>query len=184
MNRKICIVLVGSPCSGKSTIGKIIANKLNAEYVSSGDIARDMAKNNKKIRDDISKGKLAPEDNMRREISNKLFYHFMIKDRDIIILDGFPRFGEQAKWLRDELPVEIEINYILISVSSWIAKNRAKQRDRYDDNSFNERLLYYKKVTYNELHKLIDKTISTDNMPAEHCADILVDYIIKEVIRC
>ena len=79
MSRKTCIVLVGGPCSGKSSAGKLTAKKLDIEYISSGDIAREMAKHNNDIRDNLNNGNLAPEDQMRKSISDKLWYYLFYR---------------------------------------------------------------------------------------------------------
>ena len=51
MSKDLCIVLIGAPCSGESTIGKEVANRINARYISSGNIARKMAEMNNDIND-------------------------------------------------------------------------------------------------------------------------------------
>ena len=112
MSKKACVVLVGGPCSGKSSTGKIAAEILDAVYISSGDIARNMAQDSDIIKNDLMLGRLAPEDNMRNAISNRLWYYFKRMDRDIVILDGFPRFGDQAKWLHEELSHNIDVRYV------------------------------------------------------------------------
>ena len=76
MSKKVCVVLVGGPCSGKSSAGKIAAEILDAVYISSGDIARNMAQDSAIIKNDLMLGKLAPENNMRNAISNRLWYYF------------------------------------------------------------------------------------------------------------
>lgn len=180
MSNKVCIVLVGGPCSGKSSVGKSVATKLNINYISSGDIAREMAKSNNAIKTALDNGKFAPEDKMRASISNKLHELFKVRDRDIVILDGFPRFGEQAEWLRNELPANINTKYVLIHAPSWVLRDRAKSRNRHDDYSFEQRLDHYRKVTYEELYKYLNTIIHTDHMNIDECAMVLIDYI-KEV---
>ena len=183
MRCKTLIVLVGGPCSGKSSAGKLVAERMNIDYISSGDIARNMAKCNNDIQNDLNAGKLAPESQMRDSISNHLYDCFGKRNRNIVILDGFPRFGDQAKWLRYAVPSTIQIKYILIHAPSWVLRNRAKNRNRSDDDSFEQRYSYYRKVTYEELYDYLDIIIDTKDVTIEECATELEDYI-KEVIEC
>lgn len=182
MSNKKLIVLVGGPCSGKSSAGKIAAEHLIAKYISSGDIARDMAKNNDNVRSDLNSGKLAPESQMRDAISKHLWNHFFNRDANLIILDGFPRFGDQAEWLSNEFYM-VDIHYVLIHAPSWVLRDRAKNRNREDDGSFERRLDYYRNVTYKELYRRLDTIIDTDTMSIEKCATELENYI-KEVMEC
>lgn len=180
MSNKTLIVLVGGPCSGKSSAGKIAAHNLCAKYVSSGDIARAMARHDNDVRNDLDNGKLAPESQMRDAISKHLWEHFYRRDANLIILDGFPRFNEQAEWLHNEF-YGIDIRYILIHAPSYVLRDRAKNRNRSDDSSFNKRYNYYRQVTYKDLYCRTDIVIDTTNTTIEECATLLENYI-KEVI--
>lgn len=180
MKKKTLIVLVGGPCSGKSSAGKIAAEHLIAKYISSGDIAREMAKDNDNVRDNLNAGKLAPESRMRDAISKKLWEYFYRRDANLIILDGFPRFNEQAEWLHNEF-YGIDIRYVLIHAPSYVLRNRAKNRNRSDDNSFENRYNYYRQITYKDLYCRTDIVIDTTDTTIEECATLLEDYI-KEVI--
>lgn len=183
MRNKTLIVLVGGPCSGKSSAGKIAAKNLGAKYISSGDIARDMARYDVDMQMDLDSGKMAPESKMREEISKRLWKCFNKLDMSLIVLDGFPRFGEQAEWLRNEFHT-INIKYVLFHAPSWVLRQRAKSRNRSDDGSFGQRLTYYCEITYKELYNYVDTIIDTENMDIGKCAILLEDYIMKEVIGC
>ena len=119
---------------------------------------------------------------MRNTISNKLWYHFKMEDRDIIILDGFPRFGCQAKWLRKELPRNIDVRYVEIYAPLSTIIERSNVRNRYDDKNLETRLKYYYGVTYKELNDRIEYLIDTSEASVQECAEALVKYI-KEVIK-
>ena len=181
MNKKACIVLIGGPCSGKSSIGKLTADKLHIQYISSGDIARRMAKCDNTVMNIINSGGLAPEDEMRKSVYNSICH--CLKENDIIILDGFPRFIEQAIWLDDNIGDMADIYYVLIHAPSWILRDRAKERDRSDDCSFEKRLIYYRNVTYKELYDHVDIIIDTSEAPINVCSDLLTEFV-KEVMKC
>lgn len=183
MNRKACIVLIGGPCSGKSSIGKLTADRLHIQYISSGDIARRMAEYDNAVMDTINSGGLAPEDEMRKSVYNSIYHCLKENDNDIVILDGFPRFIEQAIWLNDNIGDIADIHYVLVHAPSWILRDRAKKRDRHDDSSFEKRLKYYRNVTYKELYDNVDTIIDTSEAPISICSDLLIEFI-KEVMKC
>ena len=99
---------------------------------------------------------------MRKSVYNSICH--CLKENDIIILDGFPRFIEQAIWLDDNIGDMADIYYVLIHAPSWILRDRAKKRDRPDDSNFEKRLEYYRNVTYKELYdnELIRKAFFND----------------------
>lgn len=177
--RKTCIVLVGAPCSGKSAVGIMTASSpsLNIAYVSSGDIARQMATVNRQIKEDLANGKMAPEDMMRRSISDRLWQHFHRDDKDIVILDGFPRFGDQATWLRSEIPSNIDIKYVLFDVRIPTIIERSAHRGRDDDKSLVQRLKYYYNTTFRELRKYIDIEIDANDNTIKECSALLTKFI-------
>ena len=184
MSKKVCVVLVGGPCSGKSSAGKIAAEILDAVYISSGDIARNMAQDSAIIKNDLMLGKLAPEDSMRNAISNRLWYYFKRMDRGIVILDGFPRFGGQAKWLRKELPHNIDVRYVEIYAPLSTIIERSSARNRDDDKNLETRLKYYYGVTHRELNDRIEYLIDTSKASAQECAEALVKYIKGATKQC
>lgn len=183
MNKKMCIVLVGAPCSGKSTIGKAVADELcgSTAYISSGDIARKLADKHMNMKKNLEKGMLAPESLMRNAIKNEIFNKVIIVNKDIFILDGFPRFGEQAEWLEDLLEHKFNIEYVLIETPENVLRERAKSRCRYDDNSFERRLKYYNEVTYPELLGRVKSIIYSGYSSNETYVQILL-RIIREAL--
>jgi adenylate kinase family enzyme len=183
MYKKTCIVLVGGPCSGKSSAGKLAANKLNAKYISSGDIAREMAKRDKSIDENLSNGRLAPEWEMRVSISNSI----KSSTNDIIILDGFPRFGEQAEWLESRFGNikncnYMDIYYVLMYTPLSTIIERSASRNRNDDKSIEQRIKYYYSVTYKELYDYIDTVIDACENTANECSELLINFI-REVTK-
>lgn len=178
--KKMCIVLIGPPCSGKSTIGRTTANNIGARYISSGDIARKMAENDNGVKTDLSNGKLAPENMMRDQIYRALYDAY--DTADIVILDGFPRFGDQAKWLRETLPMRVDIRYVCIHASEEVVMIRSLERNRMDDKSISDRYEYYKNTTLHDLYTYINKIIPSVNT-IEYCCNKLKNYIMEEY-RC
>lgn len=177
MSKELCIVLVGPPCSGKSAVGKEVASKIRATYISSGDIAREMAKHDAVINADLSAGYMAPEDSMRNIIADKICFELNLPFKTIFILDGFPRFGDQAKWLCDNFGNALDIKYVMFSVSLSTIIKRSAHRGRDDDKSLERRLSYYSGVTFPELCGYIDHYIDAENNSIEECSELLIKYI-------
>lgn len=181
MSRKI-IVLIGPPCSGKSTIGKMVAGKMpSTYYISSGDIARKMAKHSDIVKHDLDSGRLAPEFKMRNDILTALKSAF--SHSQTIILDGFPRFYDQFRWLGQMVPVDIEIHYIMVYAKLSIIIERSNARGRSDDKSLERRLDYYYNTTLKDLQPYVEYVINTEALSVDECVESVMKYInlIKEV---
>lgn len=172
------IVLIGAPCSGKSTIGRTVADRTNMGYISSGDIARQAGKNVTKL---LSAGKLAPEDIIITGINK------MVNKYDSFILDGFPRHMAQYEYIVDTFH-NCELGYAIIDTTLDSLISRSKLRLRDDDglDTFIKRYNWYinntlpviqaiksqeKYTVFNNIH-LIDR----DDIVEQLC-----NYIAKEV---
>lgn len=115
------IIMLGVTTSGKSTIGKYLANELGLRYISSGDIARQMH-----VDELLNKGELAPEDEMRKRILEA------INDAQVsYVLDGCPRFYEQYAWLKGA--IDHKLVFMDIHIAPHIAFARSAIRMRDDD---------------------------------------------------
>jgi adenylate kinase len=139
----VAVIFIGAPCSGKSTIAKMISDRLKVPYVSSGDIARNLARDHTDVADTLSKGGMAPEVIMRGEVAKALL-KAKRENTDVVVLDGFPRFVEQYEWLINSF---YDINFVCINVDTRIGTlfDRARLRGRSDDSlySFMKRINYY-----------------------------------------
>ena len=150
------IILLGKSNSGKSTIGKKVAEVLGIRYISSGDIARGM--NDKKTQEELNEGKLAPEDEMRKCVLAE------INKGDSYILDGFPRFYDQYEWINQQ--ISHNLVYVFIDVSDEDVISRAKLRGRDDDESIAKKLEFYREETYPMIKEIIScgsETVYTVN---------------------
>lgn len=98
------LILLGPPGAGKGTQAKVLAERLGAEHISTGDIFRELIKDNSplglKIKRYVETGELIPDEIVVEVVVNK------IKGLDLskgFILDGFPRTLEQARILDNTL---------------------------------------------------------------------------------
>lgn len=99
------IVFYGPEGSGKGTQAKLISEKLKLPILTSGDLVRDAAANDKGIigevvRQSLQEGKYVADSEMF------VLWKWRLKEEDAKgdwIMDGFPRNIEQAKFLDDKL---------------------------------------------------------------------------------
>lgn len=99
------IVFYGPEGSGKGTQAKLLAEKLKLPILTSGDLVRDAAANDKGIigevcRQALHEGKYVADSEMQ------VLWKWRLKEEDAKgawIMDGFPRNLEQAKFLDDKI---------------------------------------------------------------------------------
>lgn len=99
------IIFFGPEGSGKGTQAKLLSEKLHLPILTSGDLVRDAATNDKGIigevcRQSLSEGKYVADSEMF------VLWKWRLKEEDAKgdwIMDGFPRNVEQAKFLDDKI---------------------------------------------------------------------------------
>lgn len=99
------IVFFGPEGSGKGTQAKLLSDALKLPILTSGDLVRDAAENDKGIigevcRQALSEGKYVADSEMF------VLWKWRLKEEDAKggwIMDGFPRNVEQAKFLADKI---------------------------------------------------------------------------------
>lgn len=170
------VVLFGRPCSGKSTIGKRFAEKYGYVYISSGDIAREMAGHDRQTGADLAAGKMAPEEMMRVNIRWAIRREIGMGNN--FVLDGFPRFRDQLDYLQRTFP-HLNLIYAHIWVSTDYALYRARNRGRNDDAAIQARLDYFEQNTYD----LLRECKITINNNDEYDVEAKADELYKEVMR-
>jgi adenylate kinase family enzyme len=134
-------LFVGLPCSGKTHAANLIQAKVlgPGKVISAGDIARSLM-TTQDLKDQTAAKDLFPlEDQMRQALQKSIEEQFEQHDR--VIVEGMPRFAEQASWAIDTFwlysPTIVEV-----SVGDTVTLfNRAKMRGRDTDlNNFAQRL--------------------------------------------
>ena len=98
------IVFYGPEGSGKGTQAKLLAEKLKLPILTSGDLVRDAATNDRGIIGEVCRQSLA-EGKYVADSEMFVLWKWRLKEEDAKggwIMDGFPRNVEQAKFLDDK----------------------------------------------------------------------------------
>ena len=148
-------LIIGAPGSGKTTDASLISSKHNnIAHYSTGDMLRDEVKKNgelgKEINKFVLKGDLVPI----KIIIDTIISAIHNSDKNIILIDGYPRSVEQMLVLNEILKKETGINLssvIEVEVSEETAQNRiigrvneSKEiREDDDINIFKNRMNIY-----------------------------------------
>lgn len=151
------IAIVGSPGSGKSTVGKIIANHLKCDCISTGDIYRNTELNNYQL---FTKLEL-----LKRDMKNGLLacaislliigelYKILRSVNGFIIIEGL-KCGNILDICKHIKPIDYIIN---ICADRNVSISRIKNRKfRIDDANFESRIDQY----YERYHDRIQDEIS------------------------
>lgn len=149
------IVFFGPAGAGKSVQGQILAARHGWRWLSSGQLLRDSR--DSEIVEQMRKGALVSTKQTNQVISEALERAVGI---DTVILDGFPRKLDQAKWLNEvgsKYGRQIKLAIVLEVPRSELEK-RLSVRGRVDDTAdvIEERLNIYRKEIYPILTYLTD----------------------------
>lgn len=115
------ILFIGPQGSGKSTQGKLLAQFLGLQYISTGDIFREMTGEIKQI---LDQGKLVDDQTTSKIVEERL------KEENIngFVLDGYPRTLDQIKLFDPAFD-----KVIYLDLSDGEATKRLLIRKRNDD---------------------------------------------------
>lgn len=128
------IVFFGPEGSGKGTQAKLLSDALKLPILTSGDLVRDAAANDKGIigevtRQSLQEGKYVADSEMF------VLWKWRLKEEDAKggwIMDGFPRNVEQAKFLDDKIDkygYRVEL-VIYLNLSEKVSVERLLKRGR------------------------------------------------------
>jgi adenylate kinase len=108
------ILLLGAPGSGKGTWGKILGMMPGFYHFSTGDMFRALDTESDigiKVMEILRKGELVPDeiafDLWKQHITNAVLLGAFKPQRDILVLDGFPRTSPQVEMLKSLAEVQV-----------------------------------------------------------------------------
>lgn len=149
------IILLGAPGAGKGTQSKILRDKYDLAYISTGEILREEIKNKTPLGIEaekiINRGELVSDEIIVGMIKDFITKH---NDKDIL-LDGFPRTIQQAEALDEILETLFRgnVSVIELDVKKELLLDRLLKRaeieGRQDDNeeTIKGRFLAYEEKT-------------------------------------
>ena len=91
------IILLGAPASGKGTQSEMLAKRFNLYLLQTGNLSRELAQKNPRIKEIMESGKLIPQEEMTMYVLDFLRDH--ISEFKDILFEGFPRFISQYEAL-------------------------------------------------------------------------------------
>jgi adenylate kinase len=121
------LILIGIQGAGKSTQGNLLAEKFEIEYLSSGHIFRQMATEERWIKEILASGQLVPDKTVLQIISDYLKKPEYAKG---YILDGFPRTVPQAEEFSNGVDKVIFLN---VSDKEALWRISGRMSDREDE---------------------------------------------------
>lgn len=174
------IVFFGPAGAGKSVQGQILAARHGWRWLSSGQLLRDSR--DPEIMEQMRTGALVSTEQTNEIIATALE---RADDIDTVILDGFPRKLDQAKWLNDTKSRHgrgIKLAVVLEVPRAELEK-RLKVRGRVDDTSevIEERLNIYRKEIYPILTYLTDKNVKIAHIDGTGTVGRIHDRIESEL---
>ena len=122
------LILIGIQGAGKSTQGNLLAEKFEIQYLSSGHIFRQMATEERWIKEILASGQLVPDKTVLQIINDYLKKPEYAKG---YILDGFPRTVPQAKQFSNGVDKVIFLN---VSDKEALWRISGRISDREDEN--------------------------------------------------
>jgi adenylate kinase len=158
------LILLGIQGAGKSTQGNLLKEKLGVEYLSTGHIFRELAKERtplgRKIKETMTAGYLIPDSQTLEIVSEYLSRPEYQKG---YILDGFPRTVEQANRFENGIDKVVFLN-VSDREALWRLSFRQNDDAREDESlaAIRKRIELYHKFTdpvlgfYKKQHKLVE----------------------------
>ena len=142
------IVLIGIQGSGKSTQGELLQSKLGIPFLATGNIFRQLAKEEneigKYIREYMFAGHLVPDEKVLEIVSG---YLRKKEYKQGYILDGFPRTVKQAEAFGDNLNLVIYLKVSDKEALNRISKRRDAARKDETEEAINRRIELFHKET-------------------------------------
>lgn len=123
------VFTLGMPGSGKTSVAKLVAERIPLDYVGAGDVARKLAERDEETKLALSLGCVAPPAKMRAAMMMRI-------DHDTIV-DGYPRYLEQlvdAAFAMHRRKIDMrDVFYVYHACEEEVAIRRLLDRRRSDD---------------------------------------------------
>lgn len=167
------IIILGTPGAGKTTQARLLAEHLNCNWFSMGDLIR--AKVTGQDRKDMLAGKII-SDEVTLDIINKTLSQIDTKTKEVVF-EGNPRSIPQAKWwIKQEQLGRYKITAVIHLVASpQVAAKRLVERGRLDDHDNN-----VVETRFAEYHRSISPTLDFLKQEGVKVVEVDADGSIQE----
>lgn len=172
------IILVGIAGAGKGTQGKLLVERFDLQYVSTGEMLRQYATEDQRQR--MHSGELLSDD----EIIEMVAAVIDASDHpEKILFDGFPRTITQAEWLIEQIKSRsLPMPHVFqLIVSRHAVKQRLQSRARADDHedAIEERFSEYEKATLPLVQWLKSSGVSVHEVNGERSVEDIQNDLIQ-----
>jgi adenylate kinase len=123
---QLCLILFGSPGSGKGTQAKLLKQSLGIAHISTGDMLRERVASGDEVGRAVASlmqaGELVPDETVNRLVEERIGQPDCANG---FILDGYPRTVQQAKLLAELLvlrPVRTRVVHLVVDYNVIIAR--------------------------------------------------------------
>ena len=123
---RLCLILFGSPGSGKGTQAKLLKESLGIAHISTGDMLRERVASGDEIGRSVASlmqaGELVPDETVNHLVAER------IEQPDCVagfILDGYPRTVQQAQLLAELLvlrPIRTAVIHLVVDYNIIVAR--------------------------------------------------------------
>ena len=177
------IIFFGPAGSGKSLQGQILAARQGWQWLSSGQILRES--NGEELHKIMQTGKLISNEKMQEVIGKALDE---VDDKNKLILDGFPRQIDQAKWMVEKgyIHGDSKDAIVIVDVPEQALIQRFAGRGRADDTpeSIEQRLKIYNEESSRIFEYYSDQGIKTIRIDGSGKVGEIHDNLMEELGAC
>lgn len=174
------IVFFGPAGAGKSVQGQILAARMGWRWLSAGQLLRDTK--DVALLHVMHEGKMVPHNAITKIMGEAISKSANINQ---LILDGFPRLLEQAKWLTDSQPAHGRsvALVIVLEVPREELLKRLEIRGRADDTpeAIDERLKIYRIEMYPVLNYLTEQNVPIVHIDGTGSVGQVHDRVVAEL---
>jgi len=174
------IVFFGPAGAGKSVQGQILAARMGWRWLSAGQLLRDTK--DVDLLHTMHEGKLVTHEAITKIMGEAISHATNI---DQLILDGFPRMLEQAKWLVDSQPDHgrAVALVVVLEVPRDELLKRLAIRGRVDDTpeAIDERLKLYRQEMYPILNFLTEQSVPVVHIEGTGTVGQVHDRVVAEL---
>jgi len=177
------VLFFGPAGAGKSVQGQLLAARHDWRWLSAGQLLRDSR--DPDLLKEMTTGKMIDNERINTIVDDAINH---AKDIDHIILDGFPRTLDQAKWLVQSLPKhERSIALaVVLEVPFEELKKRLSLRGRPDDtpDAIENRMQTYQREMYPILGYLSDQGVRIAHIDGHATVGQVHDRVEAEIESC